>query len=53
MSGVTCSLRFPGQLNSDPRLHFFMYISLTVPGLTQQMWNVKNMMCAADPRHGR
>ena len=35
MSGVTCSLRFPGQLNSDlrkvatnlvpfPRLHFFM-----------------------------
>uniref|UniRef100_A0A0D3CWF1 Tubulin/FtsZ 2-layer sandwich domain-containing protein n=1 Tax=Brassica oleracea var. oleracea TaxID=109376 RepID=A0A0D3CWF1_BRAOL len=53
MSGVTCSLRFPGQLNSDPRLHFFMYISLTVPGLTQQMWNAKNMMCAADPRHGR
>ncbi|KAF2313284.1 hypothetical protein GH714_010133 [Hevea brasiliensis] len=47
MSGVTCCLRFPGQLNSDlrklavnlipfPRLHFFM-----------------NMMCAADPRHGR
>ncbi|KAF2606421.1 hypothetical protein F2Q68_00045485 [Brassica cretica] len=66
MSGVTCSLRFPGQLNSDPRLHFFMvgfapltsrgsqqYISLTVPELTQQMWNAKNMMCAADPRHGR
>ena len=35
MSGITCSLRFPGQLNSDlrklavnlipfPRLHFFM-----------------------------
>ena len=35
MSGVTCSLRYPGQLNSDmrkmavnlvpyPRLHFFM-----------------------------
>ncbi|XWS28755.1 hypothetical protein CRYUN_Cryun25bG0098400 [Craigia yunnanensis] len=47
MSGVTCCLRFPGQLNSDlrklavnpipfPRLHFFM-----------------NMMCAADPRHDR
>jgi len=77
MSGVTCSLRFPGQLNSDlrklavnlipfPRLHFFMvgfapltsrgsqqYISLTVPELTQQMWDSKNMMCAADPRHGR
>uniref|UniRef100_A0A6N2KPG3 Tubulin beta chain n=1 Tax=Salix viminalis TaxID=40686 RepID=A0A6N2KPG3_SALVM len=77
MSGVTCCLRFPGQLNSDlrklavnlipfPRLHFFMvgfapltsrgsqgYISLTVPELTQQMWDSKNMMCAADPRHGR
>ncbi|CAM8939267.1 unnamed protein product [Rhodiola kirilowii] len=63
MSGVTCCLRFPGQLNSDlrklavnlipfPRLHFFMvgfaqltsrgsqqYISLTVPELTQQMWD--------------
>ncbi|RVW42564.1 Tubulin beta-6 chain [Vitis vinifera] len=72
MSGVTCCLRFPGQLNSDlrklavnlipfPRLHFFMvgfapltsrgsqqYISLTVPELTQQMWDAKNMMCAAD-----
>ena len=77
MSGVTCCLRFPGQLNSDlrklavnlipfPRLHFFMvgfapltsrgsqqYRNLTVPELTQQMWDAKNMMCAADPRHGR
>jgi tubulin beta len=77
MSGVTCCLRFPGQLNSDlrklavnlipfPRLHFFMvgfapltsrgsqqYSALTVPELTQQMWDSKNMMCAADPRHGR
>ncbi|XP_059455158.1 tubulin beta-1 chain-like [Corylus avellana] len=77
MSGVTCCLRFPGQLNSDlrklavnlipfPRLHFFMvgfapltsqgsqqYQALTVPELTQQMWDAKNMMCAADPRHGR
>ncbi|WZZ27252.1 hypothetical protein YC2023_010653 [Brassica napus] len=77
MSGVTCCLRFPGQLNSDlrklavnlipfPRLHFFMvgfapltsrgsqqYRSFTVPELTQQMWDSKNMMCAADPRHGR
>jgi tubulin beta len=24
-----------------------------VPELTQQMWDAKNMMCAADPRHGR
>uniref|UniRef100_A0A803QE38 Tubulin beta-3 chain n=1 Tax=Cannabis sativa TaxID=3483 RepID=A0A803QE38_CANSA len=77
MSGVTCCLRFPGQLNSDlrklavnlipfPRLHFFMvgfapltargsqqYSALSVPELTQQMWDAKNMMCAADPRHGR
>jgi len=77
MSGITCCLRFPGQLNSDlrklavnltpfPRLHFFVvgfspltsrgseqYRALTVPELTQQMWDAKNMMCAADPRHGR
>jgi tubulin beta len=44
MSGITCSLRFPGQLNSDlrklavnlvpfPRLHFFMtgFAPLTAP----------------------
>jgi len=77
MSGVTCGLRFPGQLNGDlrklavnlipfPRLHFFMigfaplqarssqqYRNLTVPELTTQMFDAKNMMCAADPRHGR
>jgi tubulin beta len=77
MTGVTCCLRFPGQLNSDlrklavnlipfPRLHFFMvgfapltartsqqYRTLSVPELTQQMFDSKNMMCAADPRHGR
>eukprot|EP01039_Chlorochromonas_danica_P010425 gene10424-11543_t len=78
--GSTCSLRFPGQLNSDlrkltvnmvpfPRLHFFMmgfaplirrglpssqqYRALTVPELTQQLFDAKNMMCAADPRRGR
>merc|ERR1711916_383413 len=77
MSGITCCLRFPGQLNSDlrklavnlvpfPRLHFFMigfapltsrgsqqYRALTVPELTQQMFDAKNMMAASDPRHGR
>ena len=77
VEGVTCCLRFPGQLNSDlrklavnlipfPRLHFFMtgfapltsrgsqqYRALTVPELTQQMFDAKNMMCASDPRHGR
>ncbi|KAA0170482.1 hypothetical protein FNF28_01476 [Cafeteria roenbergensis] len=49
-----------------PRLHFFMvgfapltsrgsqqYKALTVPELTSQMFDAKNMMCAADPRHGR
>ena len=70
MSGVTTSLRFPGQLNADlrklavnmvpfPRLHFFMpgfapltargsqqYRALTVPELTQQMFDAKNMMAA-------
>ncbi|GAN04418.1 conserved hypothetical protein [Mucor ambiguus] len=77
MSGVTTSLRFPGQLNSDmrklcvnmvpfPRLHFFMvgiapltafasqqYRNLTVPELTAQMFDARNMMAASDPRHGR
>ena len=50
-----------------PRLHFFMmgfapltsrgsqqYRALTVPELTQQMFDAKNMMCASlIPRHGR
>merc|ERR1712166_1307173 len=49
-----------------PRLHFFMlgfapltsrgsqqYRALTVPELTQQCFEAKNMMCASDPRHGR
>jgi len=77
MSGITCCLRFPGQLNSDlrklatnlipfPRLHFFMtgiapltsqqsksYRAVSVPELTQQMFEPQNMMCAADPRNGR
>jgi len=77
MSGVTTSLRFPGQLNADlrklavnmipfPRLHFFMvgfapltargssaYRQLSVPELTQQMFDSKNIMAACDPRHGR
>merc|ERR1712123_534277 len=29
------------------------YRVLTVPELTQQAFDAKNMMCAADPRHGR
>ena len=49
-----------------PRLHFFMvgfapltgasseqYRVLSVPELTQQAFDAKNMMVAADPRHGR
>ncbi|PVV01803.1 hypothetical protein BB560_003767 [Smittium megazygosporum] len=77
MSGITTSLRFPGQLNSDlrklavnmvpfPRLHFFMsgfsplypdnmqvYRSVNTSEIVSQMFNHKNMMVAADPRHGR
>jgi len=77
MTGTTCSLRFPGQLNCDlrklavnmvpfPRLHFFLvgfapltatkseqYRAVSVAQLTQQAFDAKNMMCAADPRHGR
>jgi tubulin beta len=49
-AGITCCLRFPGQLNSDlrklavnlipfPRLHFFMvgFAPLTSRG-SQQVW---------------
>ncbi|KAK9696068.1 Tubulin beta chain (Beta tubulin) [Basidiobolus ranarum] len=49
-----------------PRLHFFMvgfapltargsqdFRSLSVPELSQQMFDAKNMMAASDPRHGR
>jgi len=77
MSGITCCLRFPGQLNSDlrklavnlipfPRLHFFLvgaaplssvagkeYTKVTVPELTAQMFDSKNMMAACDPKRGK
>jgi len=77
MSGITCCLRFPGQLNSDlrklavnlipfPRLHFFLvgfapltarqneqFRAITVPELVSQMFDVRNMMAACDPRQGR
>ncbi|KAE8350502.1 Tubulin/FtsZ, GTPase domain-containing protein [Aspergillus coremiiformis] len=77
MSGITVSLRFPGQLNSDlrklavnmvpfPRLHFFMvgfapltsrgahsFRAVSVPELTQQMFDVRNMMAAANFHNGR
>ncbi|KAJ5078263.1 tubulin beta chain [Anaeramoeba ignava] len=49
-----------------PRLHFFLigfaplssrtsigYKSLTIPELTQQAFDPKNMMAATDPRHGK
>src|SRR6185437_11020601 len=29
------------------------YRATTVPELTQQMFDAKNMMCASDPRHGK
>merc|ERR1712100_689502 len=64
---LNCDLRkINVNLVPFPRLHFFMtgfapltsrgsqqYRALTVPELTQQMFDAKNMMCAADPRHGR
>merc|ERR1719271_575390 len=64
---LNCDLRKLGtNMVPFPRLHFFMngfapltsrgsqqYRALTVPALTQQMFDAKNMMCAADPRHGR
>lgn len=77
MSGVTCSLRFPGQLNADlrklavnlipfPRLHFFVvgyaplsgqgtekYKSMSIPELTAQLFEPRNMMADCDPRNGR
>ncbi|KAH8066524.1 hypothetical protein JL722_971 [Aureococcus anophagefferens] len=55
LCGTTCSLRFPGQLNCDLRKLAvnMQYRALTVPELTQQQFDAKNMMCAADPRHGR
>ena len=30
-----------------------VYRALSVPELTSQMFDAKNMMCASDPRHGR
>merc|ERR1719498_1379014 len=64
---LNCDLRkIAVNLIPFPRLHFFMvgfppltsrgsqqYRALTVPELTQQMFDAKNMMAAADPRHGR
>jgi len=76
MSGQTCCLRFPGQLNADlrkiatnlvpfVRMKTMMtgfapltsrgsqvYRALTVPELTSQMFDNKNMMAACDPRNG-
>ena len=34
-------------------LYTLQYRALTVPELTQQMFDAKNMMAACDPRHGR
>jgi tubulin beta len=76
MAGTTCSVRFPGQVNTDlrklfvnlvpfPRLHFFAcgyapltslssqcYCPMTVPELSSQLFDNKNMMCDCDPRRG-
>jgi tubulin beta len=50
MSGITCSLRFPGELNSDlrklavnlvpfPRLHFFMMSAAPIANIFHQQYN--------------
>merc|ERR1712216_863245 len=65
-SASTSTTMRPPAAATFPRLHFFFtgftpltsrgsqqYRALTVPELTQQMFDAKNMMCAADPRHGR
>ena len=41
----------PSFLQSAPGTQ--QYHALSVPELTQQAFEAKNMMCAADPRHGR
>uniref|UniRef100_L7N1A7 Tubulin beta chain n=1 Tax=Myotis lucifugus TaxID=59463 RepID=L7N1A7_MYOLU len=63
-STLTCA-SVAGNMVPFPRLHFFMpgfpltsrgsqqYRALTVPELTQQVFDAKNMMAACDPRHGR
>lgn len=77
MSGVTTSLRYPGQLNSDlrklavnlvpfSRLHFFTvgyapllaqntrkFSSSSVPELTQQILDGRNLMAGVNPREGK
>ena len=60
---LSCDLRkLAVNLIPFPRLHFFMTgfapftsrgSALTVPELTQQRFDAKNMMLAADPRHSR
>lgn len=77
MSGVTTSLRYPGELNSDlrklavnlvpfSRLHFFTvgyaplfataakkFTRLSVPELTQQLLDGRNLMAGVDPTQGK
>uniref|UniRef100_A0A7S1XBS8 Tubulin beta chain n=1 Tax=Compsopogon caeruleus TaxID=31354 RepID=A0A7S1XBS8_9RHOD len=54
MSGITCSLRFPGQLNADlrklavnlipfPRLHFFMIGYAPLTSLSSQSYRALNV----------
>ena len=54
---VTTFPLFLGQLQPGCKVSLLLtYIStraLTVPELTQQMFDAKNMMAACDPRHGR
>ena len=48
------SVSTSGKCQDWPRLQLLQcYRALTVPELTQQMFDAKNMMAACDPRHGR
>ena len=47
-------IRMIGQFHDFLNFIYFLFSrSLTVPELTQQMFDAKNMMAACDPRHGR
>ncbi|KAJ1076751.1 hypothetical protein K5549_010069 [Capra hircus] len=50
MSGITTSLRFPGQLNADLRK---LAVNMVPFPRLHQMFDARNTMAACDPRRGR
>ncbi|KAF8824759.1 hypothetical protein HHX47_DHR7000194 [Lentinula edodes] len=56
MCGVSTSLRFPGQLNGYAPFYSNAsqaYQGLSIPELTQALFDRKNLLVACDPRFGR